>query len=686
MISNTLYRPKLEKGVRATEWSPCSVYTSSLIKQTADGIMLEVDRIVDDLSGDTQAQYAALELTVNGITQEVSDVKNTVSGHTEDIGRLKVTAQGISATVDSYIEGTARPNMVAVNGWMDKEEKFIEPTADYKYYAEKSYVISPKVYLDVETYTISHYNNQHKRIQLIDSGNNVITPTVQSATTETYKSIPRYYETYQITTAGEYKLKYGDNTTDSEFYRPKLEKGDVATPYYEGQIHYSSLIQQTSQEIKLQVQEQDAIGQFKQTGLDITNGKIELNADNTEIHGNLELFATNDSDALTLFDNTNTEKTTVTSHNIGKLSEQSQNASKSYSKRYELSFGQSTIFDFDTIHFAANTVVTAGQQYTDRISYIIFYYYDSSINRYNEINVSNGDKCSLILQFVNTTTNTTYVAPSITTYNGKGTFEAKQDTTKTVTIVEEGNYKVQCKFQWDNGTTTSPFVEALCNVTTSFTSQSSTKTLIGADGLYTTTGAENYLYNGSDGFAASYAQIIRNGNASGRSSVGAMNCAYNNDTQSPDNKYIYTGDVTGPSHIAAFKGNNQQWTNSQSYANIDVFIKSDDYSQTQYVPLPSTDIIYIFDDKYVTSIQNISLAEMEYKGHIVTIKTHNNPCKLNILPSTGGVIVGRRGGQFESYNKNLYMIRMVFMDVTSSGPNESDNYNGVWLILDEETA
>lgn len=29
---------------------------------------------------------------------------------------------------------------------------------------------------------------------------------------------------------------------------------------------------------------------------------------------------------------------------------------------------------------------------------------------------------------------------------------------------------------------------------------------------------------------------------------------------------------------------------------------------------------------------------------------------------------------------------MVFMDMTSSGPDASDNFNGVWLILDEEIA
>ena len=46
MISNIFYRPKLESGVKATKWSPCSVYTSSLIKQTSDSILLEVEKQV----------------------------------------------------------------------------------------------------------------------------------------------------------------------------------------------------------------------------------------------------------------------------------------------------------------------------------------------------------------------------------------------------------------------------------------------------------------------------------------------------------------------------------------------------------------------------------------------------------------------------------------------------------------
>ena len=48
MISNTFYRPKLESGVKATKWSPCSVYTSSLIKQTSDSIILEVEKQVGE--------------------------------------------------------------------------------------------------------------------------------------------------------------------------------------------------------------------------------------------------------------------------------------------------------------------------------------------------------------------------------------------------------------------------------------------------------------------------------------------------------------------------------------------------------------------------------------------------------------------------------------------------------------
>ena len=95
MISNKFFRPKLESGVKATKWSPCSVYTSSLIKQTSDSILLEVEQQV----GGNYATKGELEVTASAITAKVTELEETVSGNTQNIGELQVTANNISASV-----------------------------------------------------------------------------------------------------------------------------------------------------------------------------------------------------------------------------------------------------------------------------------------------------------------------------------------------------------------------------------------------------------------------------------------------------------------------------------------------------------------------------------------------------------------------------------------------------------
>ena len=81
MINNKFFRPKLENGVKATKWSPCSVYTSSLIKQTSDSILLEVEKQV----GGNYATKSDLEITASAITATVSELEQTVSANTKNI-------------------------------------------------------------------------------------------------------------------------------------------------------------------------------------------------------------------------------------------------------------------------------------------------------------------------------------------------------------------------------------------------------------------------------------------------------------------------------------------------------------------------------------------------------------------------------------------------------------------------
>ena len=249
MISNTFYRPKLESGVKATKWSPCSVYTSSLIKQTSDSILLEVEQQVggnyatkgelevtasaitakvteleQTVSGNTQ-NIGNLQITANNITASVSELEQTVSANTQNIGKLEVTSNSISAKVDTYIENNHNPNLFPANGWKNKNGEFVEPTEKLMYEYSGGTITSPKVYLEAGTYCASQYNIKNKNFEIDPS----VMRIKSGAIDETYETAIRNYVVFRIDKKGEYRFIYGTDNTKSTFYRPKLEIGDKPT-------------------------------------------------------------------------------------------------------------------------------------------------------------------------------------------------------------------------------------------------------------------------------------------------------------------------------------------------------------------------------------------------------------------------------------------------------------------------
>ena len=64
MISNIFYRPKLESGVKATKWSPCSVYTSSNPEVATVDQNGVITRLKD---GDVTIKVTLKRQTVDGV-------------------------------------------------------------------------------------------------------------------------------------------------------------------------------------------------------------------------------------------------------------------------------------------------------------------------------------------------------------------------------------------------------------------------------------------------------------------------------------------------------------------------------------------------------------------------------------------------------------------------------------------
>lgn len=321
---NKIIRPKLEKGNKPSGWSPCSIWSSSLIKQTADAVTIQVEQEIQGLSGLTQ-RVGTLEVTASAITQEVSALSATTTGLTQQVGNLSVQSDSISASVTTLEEKVANTNLFPLNGWKDNFDKYIEVDSDQRYSGStgSSAITSPTIYLEKGTYTLSAWESSNKAFTgaqnaqggtLIPSTNKTTATGLENA----YKSIQRTWSNVSISQAGNYyfKIESGD------FYKPKLETGNTPTPYSNQTVDHHSLIQQTDSSISLkvveEVQNEGLVNetQLKETGIDITSGEITLNADKTTINGNLRI--TDADQGIKVYDN-GLEKISIANESLSNL-------------------------------------------------------------------------------------------------------------------------------------------------------------------------------------------------------------------------------------------------------------------------------------------------------------------------------------------------------------------------------
>ena len=321
---NKIIRPKLELGNKPSQWSPCSIWSSSLIKQTADSVKIQVEQEIQGLSGLTQ-RVGTLEVTASAITQNVSAISATTTGLTQQVGNLTVQSDSISASVTTLEEKVAAPNLFPLNAWKDNLNKYIEVDANEMYSGStgSSAITSPSIYLEAGTYTISCWESSNKAFTgaqptpsgtLVPSSNKTTLTGLENA----YKNIQRTYVNVTISQAGNYTFTIESNL----FYKPKLETGNTPTPYSNQTVDHHSLIQQTDSSISLkvvtEVENQGLVNetQLKETGIDITNGTITLSADKTTVKGNLEL---KDSDqGLSVYLN-DLEKVNISNRTMGTI-------------------------------------------------------------------------------------------------------------------------------------------------------------------------------------------------------------------------------------------------------------------------------------------------------------------------------------------------------------------------------
>lgn len=134
----------------------------------------------------------------------------------------------------------------------------------------------------------------------------------------------------------------------------------------------SSKIEQTASSVKLSV-ENEINGKLNQTGIDIQNGSINLNADNTNIIGNLSLHA-NKGNGLVVYDESGNTRVSLQPREIGRMSDNNMSTYDYLFKMTYFDVNNDTLFNkaiprYNVKGAVANDKIQITEAYID-INYI----------------------------------------------------------------------------------------------------------------------------------------------------------------------------------------------------------------------------------------------------------------------------------------------------------------------------
>ena len=115
-----------------------------------------------------------------------------------------------------------------------------------------------------------------------------------------------------------------------------------------------SSVEQTAERISMYVVETEGISEekLKKTGIDVVSGKINLNADNTNINGNLNIY--NANEGLQIYDSDNTPKVSIINKTLGS--------------------DPTEVTDYKTVNFYNNIVLPPGVSTFDFASHLSLLY------------------------------------------------------------------------------------------------------------------------------------------------------------------------------------------------------------------------------------------------------------------------------------------------------------------------
>lgn len=345
-------------------------HSNSIIQ--LNGNIASQNDTINNLSGKVNtntSNISSLQQTATGLTSTVSEhtkqitningtvntISEQVETNTENVSKIEQTANGIAMSVSQKLkkyDGLYSPNMLT--GLIDGDEwilnngdgttrpaTFDDSYPRFYFYENITDMFSPYIQLTKGTYVFSANvkeqfrpkSNIYIRMKSTSDEYPWSSPEITSNNLGTYDKIEwmdddysitvnsityrRQYIVFTVNDDGEYIINFKGNKDSSDVVKPKLEYGDTPTDYDESNSHVYSNIKQTADNIQLNVYDELK----EKTGIDISNGKITLDADNTDFTGNINLF--NPDDGITIFDEYKNPRISIQNERLNNLTDYS---------------------------------------------------------------------------------------------------------------------------------------------------------------------------------------------------------------------------------------------------------------------------------------------------------------------------------------------------------------------------
>ena len=335
---NTTKITKLGTNLETTNSNITSLETTvkenySTLDQKADGISTKV--------ASNTTSITKLGENLDTTNENVTSLKKTV---TENYSTLDQKADGISTKVASNTTSITNlsENLDTTNSNITKLEKTV--TENYSTLDQKADGISTKVASNTTSIT--------KLGENLDTTNGNIT-ALQKTVTENYSTLDQKADSISTTVSSHTKTIEGlDNrvTTNTENISKVKQTADGLTSTVTaldqtvdantGEIttlkKSMSEIGQNAENIYLKI-----VNDLQETGIDIKSGQINLQATNTNIIGNLNVYKSDTG--LVIYDDTNQDRVNISNHKIGKFNDVNTSANSVRTADGQNSFDNTTV-------------------------------------------------------------------------------------------------------------------------------------------------------------------------------------------------------------------------------------------------------------------------------------------------------------------------------------------------------